>query len=121
MTISGFMLWLAQRQIPIGTAYAVWTGIGAAETFVTGIFVYEDPTHMARYLGFVDVSAQPQQNRSEGQHFHEMAGFLLIAGGNTAKVFEFAEHAFDDMTLLLLVPVTAGSVALAVKQLARLC
>lgn len=37
-----------------------------------------------------------------------MAGFLLIAGGNPAKVFEFAKHAFDDMTLLVLVPVTAS-------------
>jgi len=30
MSLSGFFLWLAQRDIPIGTAYAVWTGIGAA-------------------------------------------------------------------------------------------
>ncbi len=51
MTISGFMLWLAQRQIPIGTAYAVWTGIGAAGTFLVGVYVYEDPTSIARYLG----------------------------------------------------------------------
>jgi multidrug transporter EmrE-like cation transporter len=27
MSVSGFLLWLAQRYIPIGTAYAVWTGI----------------------------------------------------------------------------------------------
>ena len=32
MAVSGFLLWLAQKQIPIGTAYAVWTGIGAALT-----------------------------------------------------------------------------------------
>lgn len=51
MAISGFMLWLAQRQIPIGTAYAVWTGIGAAGTFLVGIYVYGDPTSIARYLG----------------------------------------------------------------------
>jgi quaternary ammonium compound-resistance protein SugE len=30
MAASGAFLWLAQRDIPIGTAYAVWTGIGAA-------------------------------------------------------------------------------------------
>jgi quaternary ammonium compound-resistance protein SugE len=30
ITASGAFLWLAQRDIPIGTAYAVWTGIGAA-------------------------------------------------------------------------------------------
>ncbi|MFD2270767.1 DMT family transporter [Undibacterium arcticum] len=40
MGISGFLLWLAQRQIPIGTAYAVWTGIGAAGTFIVGVFLF---------------------------------------------------------------------------------
>jgi quaternary ammonium compound-resistance protein SugE len=34
MTISGLLLWEAQKQIPIGTSYAVWTGIGAAGTFL---------------------------------------------------------------------------------------
>jgi quaternary ammonium compound-resistance protein SugE len=51
MTVSGLFLWLAQRQIPIGTAYAVWTGIGAAGTFAVGVLYYGDPTSMARYLG----------------------------------------------------------------------
>jgi quaternary ammonium compound-resistance protein SugE len=37
MAASGFFLWLAQREIPIGTAYAVWTGIGAAGTFFVGV------------------------------------------------------------------------------------
>ena len=37
-----------------------------------------------------------------------MAGLFLIAGGNSAKVLEFAEHAFDDMALLVHVPVTAS-------------
>lgn len=51
MGLSGFMLWLAQRHIPLGTAYAVWTGIGAAGTFVVGILYYGDPTSFLRYLG----------------------------------------------------------------------
>lgn len=51
MVLSGLFLWLAQRQIPIGTAYAVWTGIGAAGTFLVGIVFYGDPTSMLRYLG----------------------------------------------------------------------
>ena len=37
-----------------------------------------------------------------------MVRFLFKAGGNPAKVFEFAEHAFDDMTLLVLALVTAS-------------
>ncbi len=51
MGLSGFMLWLAQRTIPLGTAYAVWTGIGAAGTFAVGILYYGDPTSFLRYLG----------------------------------------------------------------------
>jgi len=42
MTASGAFLWLAQRDIPIGTAYAVWTGIGAVGTFMVGIAFYGD-------------------------------------------------------------------------------
>ena len=48
MVISGFLLFLAQRHIPMGTAYAVWTGIGAAGTFILGIFLYGDPVGMMR-------------------------------------------------------------------------
>jgi len=33
---------MAQRDIPIGTAYAVWTGIGAAGTFLIGIAFFGD-------------------------------------------------------------------------------
>ncbi|WGF90151.1 DMT family transporter [Marinivivus vitaminiproducens] len=51
MVVSGALLWLAQRQIPIGTAYAIWTGIGAAGTFLVGVMVYGDPTSVARYVG----------------------------------------------------------------------
>jgi quaternary ammonium compound-resistance protein SugE len=51
MAASGALLWLAQRQIPIGTAYAIWTGIGAAGTFVVGVMIYGDPSSVARYAG----------------------------------------------------------------------
>ena len=50
MGASGFLLWLAQRDIPIGTAYAVWTGIGAAGTFLVGVLHYGDPASFARYM-----------------------------------------------------------------------
>jgi quaternary ammonium compound-resistance protein SugE len=53
MGLSGFFLWLAQRDIPIGTAYAVWTGIGAAGTFLIGLVVFHDPTSMMRILSFL--------------------------------------------------------------------
>jgi quaternary ammonium compound-resistance protein SugE len=48
---SGWLLWLAQKQIPIGTAYAVWTGLGAAGTFVVGVVFFGDPPSFLRYLG----------------------------------------------------------------------
>jgi quaternary ammonium compound-resistance protein SugE len=51
MTLSGIFLWLAQREIPIGTAYAVWTGIGAAGTFMVGVFFFGDAASLMRYLG----------------------------------------------------------------------
>jgi quaternary ammonium compound-resistance protein SugE len=51
MGVSGALLWLAQRSIPIGTAYAVWTSIGAVGTFLVGVFFYGDPTSFARYAG----------------------------------------------------------------------
>jgi len=51
MGVSGLLLWLAQKEIPIGTSYAVWTGIGAAGTFLVGVFFYGDPGTLARYFG----------------------------------------------------------------------
>ena len=48
---SGVFLYLAQRQIPIGTAYAVWTGIGAAGTFLVGVLFYQDPATLLRVAG----------------------------------------------------------------------
>jgi quaternary ammonium compound-resistance protein SugE len=51
MLASGFLLWLAQKGIPIGTSYAVWTGIGAAGTFLYGILIYGDAASGGRFLG----------------------------------------------------------------------
>lgn len=53
MAVSGFLLWMAQKQIPIGTSYAVWTGIGAAGTFIVGVLFYGDPASLGRYLGII--------------------------------------------------------------------
>lgn len=51
MALSGWLLFLAQKQIPMGTAYAVWTGIGAAGTFILGIAVFGDALNWGRALG----------------------------------------------------------------------
>lgn len=47
---SGVFLFLAQRSIPMGTAYAVWTGIGTVGTFLLGILLFNEPTHVARIV-----------------------------------------------------------------------
>lgn len=44
-------MWLAQRHIPIGTAYAVWTGIGGAGTFLMGVLFFGDALSVWRALG----------------------------------------------------------------------
>ena len=51
MVLSGAFLFLAQKSIPMGTAYAVWTGIGALGAFVVGIVFYQDPATVWRWLG----------------------------------------------------------------------
>lgn len=51
MALSGWLLFMAQKQIPMGTAYAVWTGIGAAGTFILGVAVFGDALNWGRALG----------------------------------------------------------------------
>lgn len=48
MGISLYFLALAVKSLPIGTAYAVWTGIGAFLTVVLGILLFGEPVHFAR-------------------------------------------------------------------------
>jgi quaternary ammonium compound-resistance protein SugE len=48
LTISMALLVKATQTLPIGTAYAVWTGIGAVGTVLIGIFIFKDPTSFWR-------------------------------------------------------------------------
>ncbi|TWU30201.1 DMT family transporter [Bythopirellula polymerisocia] len=50
MALSGLFLLIAQRSIPMGTAYAVWTGIGAIGTFAVGIAAFSEPATAARMV-----------------------------------------------------------------------
>ncbi len=43
LTISMYLLVKATQSLPIGTAYAVWTGIGAVGTVLVGIFIFKEP------------------------------------------------------------------------------
>ena len=48
MLVSVALLGLAMRTLPVGTAYAVWTGIGAVGTVVLGIVLFGEPATAAR-------------------------------------------------------------------------
>ena len=50
MAASMAMLGLAVRHLPIGTAYAVWTGIGTVGTALLGIYLFKEPATAARLV-----------------------------------------------------------------------
>ena len=51
MMIGSFLLLgQALRVLPIGTAYAIWTGIGAVGTAILGIVLFDEPRDLARIL-----------------------------------------------------------------------
>jgi quaternary ammonium compound-resistance protein SugE len=57
MIASFFFLSLALRSLPIGTAYAIWTGIGAVGTALIGIFIFGEPRTAARLVCIVLIVA----------------------------------------------------------------
>lgn len=52
-----FLLERATHTVPIGTAYAVWTGIGAAGTAIIGIAFYDEPATALRLLFLATLTA----------------------------------------------------------------
>lgn len=48
MVLSVVLLGWAMRSLPVGTAYAVWTGIGAVGTVALGIVLFHEPATVAR-------------------------------------------------------------------------
>ena len=48
MILSLAFLGLALKALPVGTAYAVWTGIGAIGTVILGIYLFNEPATAAR-------------------------------------------------------------------------
>lgn len=43
LALSVYLLYKAQLTIPVGTAYAIWTGLGAAGIVLVGIFLFKEP------------------------------------------------------------------------------
>lgn len=50
MIASFFFLSLSLRTLPIGTAYAIWTGIGAVGTALIGLYIFDEPRTAARLV-----------------------------------------------------------------------
>ncbi len=50
MVVSMTLLGLAVRTLPVGTAYAVWTGIGTVGTVLLGIFLFGESTDVPRLV-----------------------------------------------------------------------
>jgi quaternary ammonium compound-resistance protein SugE len=48
MGVSVWLLAIAMRSLPVGTAYAVWVGIGATGTVILGILLFDEPADMLR-------------------------------------------------------------------------
>jgi quaternary ammonium compound-resistance protein SugE len=52
LAVSMLLLARAVESLPVGTAYAVWTGIGAVGTAILGVLLFDEPATLAR-AGFV--------------------------------------------------------------------
>ena len=50
MIISLWLLGIAMKSLPVGTAYAVWVGIGAVGTVILGIMLLDEPANPARLV-----------------------------------------------------------------------
>ncbi len=57
MGVSVWLLSISVRYLPIGTAYAVWTGIGVIGTVIGGIFLFGEPVVMARLISIMLIIA----------------------------------------------------------------
>lgn len=53
MVLSFTLLAYAMRTLPLGTAYTIWTGIGAVGSFLVGVFILGEPASAMRMLAAV--------------------------------------------------------------------
>jgi quaternary ammonium compound-resistance protein SugE len=57
LTLSMYLLYKATQTLPMGTAYAVWTGIGAVGTAIVGIIFFREPADFWRLFFIVTLIA----------------------------------------------------------------
>ncbi|QKF59640.1 quaternary ammonium compound efflux SMR transporter SugE [Aliarcobacter lanthieri] len=53
MIISFYLLSLALKSLPLGTAYAVWVGIGTIGTVIAGIFLFDESMNIIRVISIL--------------------------------------------------------------------
>lgn len=56
-TVSFVLLAHAMKSLPVGTAYAVWTGIGALGTAIAAVYLFAEPVNAARVAGIALIVA----------------------------------------------------------------
>lgn len=57
MILSVILLGIAMKSLPVGTAYAVWVGIGAIGTAIMGIVLFDEPANVVRLLSLLLIFA----------------------------------------------------------------
>jgi quaternary ammonium compound-resistance protein SugE len=57
MILSVGLLGVAMKTLPVGTAYAVWVGVGAIGTAILGMVLFDEPVNTARLLSLVFILA----------------------------------------------------------------
>jgi len=53
MIISFYLLSLALKSLPLGTAYAIWVGIGTIGTVIAGVILFSEPTSVIRIVSII--------------------------------------------------------------------
>lgn len=54
---SFYLLSVAMKSLPVGTAYAVWVGIGAVGTAIAAVFLFNEPVNVLRVMGVLLILA----------------------------------------------------------------
>jgi quaternary ammonium compound-resistance protein SugE len=57
MLVSLGLLGIAMKSLPVGTAYAVWVGVGAVGTAIFGIILFAEPANAGRLLSLALILA----------------------------------------------------------------
>ena len=78
MVASVFLLGLAMRTLPLGTAYAIWTGIGTIGTVILGIYLFNEPANLIRLscialivMGIAGLKLSQTHTSAQAQHTYE--------------------------------------------------